>query len=359
MGEVLGDVVGKNRRRRQSRAIGPSSARTEQQPSTSESLRTSQLLTTSVSNASTLSIPVSAQHPRRKFVIWAISAVGVLSAAVTVIAWVIDDIPTYSKWMALLFICAVAAIFAPGWRISGRWRLIVHTVSLAVLTAIWLGLHISAQPSEAQRQISALMDDTEKANIWVGRDPVMFHKSSSYIEKHFSAFDPNTSHAWEELPSDKVAALTDLVVQSSGYSGHGVVTLGRVSVAQPLGGDQWVVQVTPISQATAESAKTRERVEAEVGVDYASTLLMDSIVDTNRVSYMLYVRIVLPPLGALPTDETVLVKGTPIAYGRTQDRNGRQMDVAYLVGSNIRRFYDSPLMTRSFPTPAPEHQSSK
>ncbi|KQQ86681.1 hypothetical protein ASF64_19375 [Arthrobacter sp. Leaf137] len=236
--------------------------------------------------------------------------------------------------------------------------MLTHAASLAAITAIWIGIHVAVQPNHVQRQITALLDETENANIWVSK-PAVFRESSSYIEKNFSAFDPQRSHDWEELPVDKVPALTDLVVQAGGYAGNGVVTLGRVGVAQPLGGDQYVVQVTPISQANAESVETRQSVEAQIGTEHAGTLLSDSIVDTNRVTYMLYVRIVLPPLGALPTDETVLVKGTPIAYGRTQDRTGRQMDVAYLVGSNIRRFYDSPRLSTPLPTQTPEPQSSE
>lgn len=350
--------MGNRSNSRQKRPGNSRSVRSRQKPGTLKSANGPQPPKATSQNTIPASAPNTPQHRKRNFAIWAVAAAGCVGTAVSIISYLFSDIPMYAKWMAVILTFAVAAVFAPGWHPPRRRRVLTHAASLAAITAIWIGIHVAVQPNHVQRQITALLDETENANIWVSK-PAVFRESSSYIEKNFSAFDPQRSHDWEELPVDKVPALTDLVVQAGGYAGNGVVTLGRVGVAQPLGGDQYVVQVTPISQANAESVETRQSVEAQIGTEHAGTLLSDSIVDTNRVTYMLYVRIVLPPLGALPTDETVLVKGTPIAYGRTQDRTGRQMDVAYLVGSNIRRFYDSPRLSTPLPTQTPEPQSSE
>lgn len=342
--------MGRKRNDRRGRAVGPRSTRPQQRAQPLQAPNNSKRPMTTPTIVPPSASSSDGQHAKRNMLIWAVSAAGAVGIALSIIAYIFDDIATYAKVMSVLLTFAVTAIFAPGWRRRRLWRALGHAASILVLTAIWLGFYFSSQPTDVDRQIYALLEDTEKANIWVGRDPAVFREPSlSYIKNNFSAFDPAKSHAWEELPVDKAPALTDLVVQSGQYAGHGVVTLGRVGAAQPIGGDQWVVQVTPITQEAAQSSETREQVAANVGVEYASTLLGDTIEDPNRVSYMLYVRIVLPPFAALPIDETVLVKGTPIAYGRTQDRTGRQMDVAYLVGSNIRRFYDSPFLA---PQPA-------
>ncbi|QDB79595.1 hypothetical protein FE251_09585 [Georgenia wutianyii] len=197
---------------------------------------------------------------------------------------------------------------------------------------------MALQPTEEQREVGELFAEVEDANIWVGAEPVMF--SDEFIVEHFDAFDYEEWHSWEELPASEVAGLPDLVTQAAGYAGKGVVSLGRVVAAQPMGGIDWLVQIGPLSDEVASQTATRDATISIVGEDSAIELLSHAVPDPDEALSLVYCRTTLPPLRHLQEEETVLFKGTPVAYGQTLRNDNRLSRVNYMLCSSIERFFD-------------------
>lgn len=288
-------------------------------------------------NSGTLVRQSGAEGRNHPILAWAGTVGAVVAAVAGIVAFFLPDI----SWSNKAFVTVLAALVAS--LVHGRGaRKLTHLAAVSLVIAGWMAVLVLTRPSTEEAAVDALMAQTEASNIWVGRDPVMFPRSRDFILDNFTAFDYSAWHAWDELAKTEVVRLSDLVVQAAGYSGQGVVTLGQVNVAQPLGGLEWLVQVKPLDQQVANLEATQKSVRNLVGERDAAHVLSDAMSDPHGSSLTVYCLVTLAPFVHLQPGETILLNGVNIAYGQTQRIDGRLSHVAYMLGSSIVRFYDAP-----------------
>jgi hypothetical protein len=211
---------------------------------------------------------------------------------------------------------------------------------LTSIVAAWVLWAVLTYPTSSERYIDAYLETTETANIWQGK-VAMNKGAKEYMLEHYAAFDPSIVHYEYDLPGAVPWELGDFVTQSGMRGGIGgpVVLLGQISTfSRGLDANEWVVQLLPLTEDLAKTWHAQGL--GGLGV-LDSTGSLDDLYpvagyDQETAGVHVYARVHLRPFDVPQNGAPMVVRGFPIAYGRSTVANGRSFDTIYIAGSSGR-----------------------
>lgn len=262
--------------------------------------------------------------------------IGMLSGS---ISWLLPDgVPLFVKVCLTLFFLGSALACAADRRVVRRLSAAGAVLSLATLAVVSL----VTVPSDSQRAAAELFKETESANIWVGRDPVMFKGSEQYVTDNFEALY-SQDNRWTVPALDSAATVFDLVQDGAAFEGESVLLTGQVIATQHWDNGEQILQLSALTKANASLPSVREAVSErwprESDVDH---LLAFTRPDPPEPAvYAIYCRTHSDLMTSLTEGDVVIARGVLLAYGRTMHQGGGFTDVAYLACNVWDRIVDA------------------
>lgn len=259
-----------------------------------------------------------------------------LPFAIGLILAAIPDLLRLDSWIrAVILLVAglviIGLVFSFDVTKRKRWKVAAVGFVLLVLS---VGISLAFLPPPEKKLVAeyaeAICGDP---GLWVPGTVTCYQSSQDFIVNNFQAFDPNSWHAFKELPEVEAISASRMVKQAPMLAGRGMLSLAKVIDVQPLGGTV-VMQMKELSPAESRALQSAPQLNTmAVDEDQRIALSWTSLPEKSDGELRIFCNLPIRPFFSPKAGQIAIFNGVVLAIGQ-----GQKMDDGK-IGPGMRTLY--------------------